>query len=84
MVELGCHWRSADGLSRLPTRSSETHRDPYESQTWMTQSSITNCSGNAISLLAGFSGAIKPNFFVGTNSVRRPVELMSKARKHPP
>ena len=78
MVELGCHWRSADGLSRLPTRSSETHRLLYESQTWMNQSSITNCNGTGLTIYAGFSGPVQPNFFVGTNSVR-----VGKSNSHP-
>ena len=64
---LGC---SADSLSGLPTHSSETHRYLYESQTWMDQSSITNCNGTGISILNGFTGPVEPNFFVGTNSVR--------------
>ena len=64
---LGC---SADSLSGLPTHSSETHRYLYESQTWMNQSSITNCNGTGLSIWCGFSGPVKPNFFVGTNSVR--------------
>ena len=75
---IGRHWCSADSLCGLPTLSSETHRRLYESRTWMNQSSVTNCNGTGISIWAGMSGAVHPNFFVGTNSVR-----VGKSNSHP-